>query len=253
MASQPSREPPPSRPPAVQESAPSQMREDEPGFARAIGMAGLAALFLGVAILVFNKISPRFLGPGWGGFLAGRRGGHAAVSRRRDADVTDPPTYGGGGSLADRLAAVVSLLPYQGAMGSLFLPLACPVSPRLMLLLPFGRVEDDPNWTADHTPVRSRPPGRPWRRSAWLAEASRSSPAQLRLILALLASSTCGLPSVSSARRGPRLPARPTDRPGRGGRRSGSRSAVRSSRRCSTPVRALDTRRPVTSCPAACC
>ena len=147
MASKTLPEPPASRPPAVQESAPSLMRADEPGFARGVGMAGLAALFLGVAILVFNKISPRFLGPGWGGFFTVVGVAMLLFHAARDADVQIRRTYGAVGLLLIAFAAVASLLPYQGAVGSLFLPLGLPgFALGLILLLPFSRVEDDPKW-----------------------------------------------------------------------------------------------------------
>ena len=147
MTSQTIPEPPLPRPPAVQESAPSVVREDDPGFARAVGMAGLAALFLGIAILVFNKISPRFLGPGWGGFFTVVGVAMLLFHAARDADVQIRRTYGAVGLLLIAFAAVVSLLPYQGAVGSLFLPLGLPgFALGLILLLPFGRLEDDPKW-----------------------------------------------------------------------------------------------------------
>lgn len=133
--------------PPVSESAPSPVREDEPGFARAIGMAGLATLFLGVAVVVFNKISPRFLGPGWGGFFVVVGVAMMLFHAARDADVQVRRTYGGFGLVLIALAAIVSLLPYQGTVGSLFLPWGLlGFAFGLIFLLPFGRVEDDPKW-----------------------------------------------------------------------------------------------------------
>jgi len=119
-----------------------------------------------------------------------------------------------------------------------------------MLLLPFGRVETTRTGAGSHSCDHGR--RAPWRRSAWLAEASRRVPAQLRPDLALLGLVSCGLPSVSvgtSEDRGYRL----------GQLIAWSRAVVfcRASA-CDRPaalysVRALDTRPAVTSCPAACC
>src|SRR5438445_9213122 len=112
MASQTLPEPPRPRPPAVQESAPSQMREDDLDFARAIGMAGLTTTYLGFAIVVFNQISPRFLGAAWGYFFLIVGFAMMLFHAARDGDVQIRRTYAvlcGFGIIG--LAAAVSLLP----------------------------------------------------------------------------------------------------------------------------------------------
>src|SRR5581483_2004129 len=58
--------PDPYRSPFGQELAPSAVRSDEPSGARMVGMAGLALVFVGMAVLFFNRLGPRWIGPAWG-------------------------------------------------------------------------------------------------------------------------------------------------------------------------------------------
>src|SRR5437773_750862 len=82
------------RSPFGQELAPSALRSDEPSFARMVGMTGLGLVFVGVAVLFFNRFSPRWIGPVWGqAFVILGLAGllfHAA----RDNDLQIRRTYG---------------------------------------------------------------------------------------------------------------------------------------------------------------
>jgi ABC-2 type transport system permease protein len=134
--------------PFGQELAPSAVREDEPSFARLVGMTGLGLAFVGAAVLFFNRFSPRWIGPAWGqAFLILGLAGllfHAA----RDADVQIRRTYGVlGGFFLIALGIVVSLIPSGGVVGAQFLPWgALALLIGLLFLLPFARHETDPTW-----------------------------------------------------------------------------------------------------------
>jgi ABC-type transport system involved in multi-copper enzyme maturation permease subunit len=134
--------------PFGQEVAPSALREDEPSFARLVGMTGLGLVFVGAAVMFFNRFSPRWIGPAWGqAFVILGLAGllfHAA----RDADVQIRRTYGVlGGFLLIALGVALSLVPFGGHVGAQFLPWgALALLVGLLFLLPFARHEDDPAW-----------------------------------------------------------------------------------------------------------
>src|SRR4051812_31260437 len=113
--------------PFGQEVAPSALREDEPSLARLVGIVGLFAVFGGVLVIVLNKwLGPRALpmaASTWF-FVLGVACllSHAA----RDADTQIRRTYGAVGGLLVVLAVGLSLIPYEGQVGTLFLPLAAP-------------------------------------------------------------------------------------------------------------------------------
>jgi ABC-type transport system involved in multi-copper enzyme maturation permease subunit len=134
--------------PFGQEMAPSELRADEPRLARLIGMICLGMVVVGVAVLMFNARGPRMFGPIWGYiFLPIGLAGllyHAA----RDGDLQVRRTYGMlGGFVPIAVAVAVSLLPFGGSFGALFLPVGTPtLFLGLLFLLPFARHEDDPFW-----------------------------------------------------------------------------------------------------------
>src|SRR4051794_9585030 len=109
--------------PFGQELAPSTLRAEEPGSSRLVGLAGLFAVVVGVAVVVMNwyalksSLPPRLISTPWGYvFLILGVGGllfHAA----RDPDVQIRRTYGAFGGGLVLLAVVLSLVPVDGRVG----------------------------------------------------------------------------------------------------------------------------------------
>ncbi len=136
------------RSPFGQELAPSALRADEPSFARFVGMTALGAVFVGAAVIFFNRISPRWINEFWGYVfvLLGTAG--LLFHASRDADVQVRRTYGVlGGFLPLALGVAVTLLPFGGHVGAMFLPWgALGLAVGLVFLLPFVGHEDDPAW-----------------------------------------------------------------------------------------------------------
>lgn len=139
--------------PFGQELAPSAVREDEPSVARIIGMVGLCAVVVGVAVVVMNwwaasqQKVPRLI-PEWAGYMAVIFGiGGLLFHAARDADVQIRRTYGAVGGLLALLAVGFALVPSAEHIGGWFLPVSVPAFLLgLFFLLPFARNEDDPIW-----------------------------------------------------------------------------------------------------------
>jgi ABC-type transport system involved in multi-copper enzyme maturation permease subunit len=136
------------RSPFGQELAPSELRADEPSFARFVGMISLGAVAVGTAVLMFNTRGPRLIGPIWGYFLVPFGLAGLLFHAARDADLQIRRTYGMlGGFLPIAVGIIASLVPIGGPVGRLFLPVGVPaLLLGLFFLLPFARHEDDPFW-----------------------------------------------------------------------------------------------------------
>src|SRR5205823_1641530 len=79
----------------VVETAPSEVRADEPTFARLVGALGLSAFVLGLIAIVANQYSPRWVGIS-GGYLLVAVGLAALLFHAlRDGDVEFRRAYGG--------------------------------------------------------------------------------------------------------------------------------------------------------------
>jgi hypothetical protein len=139
--------------PFGQELAPSTIRQDEPGAARLIGMVGLCAVIVGMAVVAMNwwaasqQKAPRLI-PEWVGYLAIILGVAAMLFHAaRDADVQIRRTYGAAGALLVLLAIAMAFVPYGGQAGGWFTPVSVPAFLLgLFFLLPFARNENDPAW-----------------------------------------------------------------------------------------------------------
>src|SRR5262245_11953599 len=136
------------RSPFGQEMAPSELRADEPRLARLIGMISLGMVVVGVAVLLFNARGPRLFGPLWGYLFVPLGLAGLLFHAARDSDTQIRRTYGMlGGFVPIAVALAVSLLPFGGSMGALFMPMGVPaLLLGLLFLLPFARHEDDAFW-----------------------------------------------------------------------------------------------------------
>jgi ABC-2 type transport system permease protein len=127
------------------ETAPSLMRQDEPTFARVIGMVGAALVIFGGLILLLTRSGRTMaVGPGWAMlWLALGLAGllfHAAY----DSDVQFRRLYMGFGVLALAVGCFLCVVPYPNRAGDQFpLGVLC-LSLALCFLLAFLRHEDDP-------------------------------------------------------------------------------------------------------------
>ncbi len=105
---------------APPETAPSALREDEPGFARFFGLAGAALVTFGGAALIISRFRATAVGGGWATFcltigLAGLLF-HAAFDR----DVQYRRLYTYFGLLALVIGGFLCILPYPNAAGDQF-------------------------------------------------------------------------------------------------------------------------------------
>jgi len=134
--------------PFGQEMAPSELRADEPRLARMIGMISLGMVVVGIAVLLFNARGPRLFGSIWGYIFVPVGVAGLLYHAARDGDLQVRRTYGMlGGFVPIAVALAVSLLPFGGGIGTLFLPVGAPALVLgLLFLLPFARHEDDPFW-----------------------------------------------------------------------------------------------------------
>src|SRR5947199_7080833 len=79
--------------PFGQEHAPSALRADEPGASRLIGLVGLFAVIVGVAVVVMNwyaarsQMAPRLISTPWGYIFAVLGVGGLLFHAARDRDV----------------------------------------------------------------------------------------------------------------------------------------------------------------------
>jgi len=137
--------------PAV-ELAPSVMREDEPTFARIVGLAGsVLVIFAGVALIIANyKGAPGKFGVGWMTviLLAGLLGMmyHAVF----DGDLQVRRLYWGIGIVGIIGGAIVCLIPVNQVQGALFIVGFPAMALGLIFVLAFLKHEDDPRlreWT----------------------------------------------------------------------------------------------------------
>ncbi len=127
-----------------QETAPSVLRSDDPGFARVVGMIGAASVIFGGMALILQgtgRITP--LGTGWSSFLlaAGVAGllFHAAF----DWDLQFRRLYMLFGSVVVIVGVFLAVVPYNGQMGSLFGHGFLCLLLGLLFLLAFLRNETD--------------------------------------------------------------------------------------------------------------
>jgi ABC-2 type transport system permease protein len=126
------------------EVAPSVVREDEPGFARTLGMCGAALVIFGGMALAFNAAGKAVrVSPGWATFtLAVGLVGlmlHAAFER----DLQIRRIYLGFGVLALAVGAFLCVLPYP-VKGGQFAPGAGCMTLALFFLLATHHNETDP-------------------------------------------------------------------------------------------------------------
>src|SRR5437870_905099 len=95
----------------VVETAPSEVRADEPTFARLVGALGLSAFVLGLIAIVANQYSPRWVGIS-GGYLFVAFGLAALLFHAlRDGDVEFRRAYGGLGLFLLVAALIAALAP----------------------------------------------------------------------------------------------------------------------------------------------
>jgi ABC-type transport system involved in multi-copper enzyme maturation permease subunit len=136
------------RSPFGQEVAPSELRAEEPSIARLVGMVGLGALIVGIAVLLFNTRGPRLFGPIWGYVFVPFGLAGLLFHAARDGDIQVRRAYGVFGGFLPILAGIaVSLWPIDGHVGALFLRVGAPAFFfGLLFLLPFARHEDEPFW-----------------------------------------------------------------------------------------------------------
>src|SRR5262245_18930828 len=135
------------RSPFGQETAPSEVRQDEPTVARFFGMAGLLLVFAAASIILLNTwVGPRWLTPPWGyTFLIF---GLAALlfHAARETETQLRRSYGFLGFGLVAVAVVLAIVPQQDAgMGAMFLPWGVIAGLLgLFFLLPFAHNESDP-------------------------------------------------------------------------------------------------------------
>jgi ABC-type transport system involved in multi-copper enzyme maturation permease subunit len=135
------------RSPFGQETAPSDVRQDEPTVARFFGMAGLLLVFAAASIIMLNTwVGPRWLTPPWGyTFLIF---GLAALlfHAARETETQLRRSYGFLGFGLVAVAIGLAVMPQQdAAMGVLFLPWGAIAGLLgLFFLMPFAHNETDP-------------------------------------------------------------------------------------------------------------
>jgi gliding motility-associated transport system permease protein len=135
------------RSPFGQETAPSEVRQDEPTVARFFGMAGLLLVFAAASIILLNTwVGPRWLTPPWGyTFLIF---GLAALlfHAARESETQLRRSYGFLGFGLVAVAVALAIMPQQDAgMGAMFLPWGVIAGLLgLFFLLPFAHNESDP-------------------------------------------------------------------------------------------------------------
>jgi ABC-2 type transport system permease protein len=116
--------------PGATEFSPSDVRADEPLAARVFGLAGLGATTLGVAAVIANQYSPRWIPEGWGYLLAVLGVVLLLYHAIRDGDLEIRRIYGGLGGLLMVTAIALSVVPGKAAeataavSGHYFLPWA---------------------------------------------------------------------------------------------------------------------------------
>src|SRR5207253_10506184 len=134
--------------PFGQEIAPSEMRKDEPTFARFFGMAGLMLVFAAALIILLHTwLCPRWLTPPWGYFFLILGVASLLFHAARETEIQLRRSYGIFGFGLVAIAVLLAVMPQEGAMGAMFLPWG-PVAGLvgLFFLLPFAHNEVDLFW-----------------------------------------------------------------------------------------------------------
>lgn len=103
--------------PGATEFSPSDVRADEPLGARAMGLAGLGATTLGVAAVIANQYSPRWIPEGIGYLLAVLGVVSLLYHAIRDGDIEIRRLYGALGGALILTGLVVSILPGRPGEG----------------------------------------------------------------------------------------------------------------------------------------
>jgi hypothetical protein len=140
-----------------QETAPSVMREEEPTFARYVGLVGLMLVALGGAALFARMVGMQSrIPPDWGGILLMTGLGGLLFHATRDRDLQFRRLYGGLAFVLLGAGVLLGLIPYGGHpgllpstryVGTLFLAYGAPcLLLSLFFLMPFVRNETDPRW-----------------------------------------------------------------------------------------------------------
>lgn len=93
------------------ETAPSEVRADEPTLARLLGAIGLGVTLLGVVGIIGNQYSPRIISPGWSYFAAAIGLALMLYHAIRDGDIEFRRAYGAIGLILLILAAVAAVVP----------------------------------------------------------------------------------------------------------------------------------------------
>jgi ABC-type transport system involved in multi-copper enzyme maturation permease subunit len=109
----------------MSERAPSFIREDEPIFARIVGLFGLLAVTVGGVALILNAsgMVNRLIGPGWGTFALVLGVGCLLFHAFRDTDLQFRRLYGFLGCVCFVAGVVVSVIGTRTVpMGTWFLP-----------------------------------------------------------------------------------------------------------------------------------
>jgi ABC-type transport system involved in multi-copper enzyme maturation permease subunit len=132
----------------TRERAPSVMREDQPTFARWVGLFGLMSLTLGTATVVAGAsgLGTR-INPIVGSFMSIVGVACLLFHAARDTDTQVRRVYGVLGYLWLIAGILVSVLPIKGSAGAQFLPYGylC-LTLGLLFLLPFARNEENATW-----------------------------------------------------------------------------------------------------------
>jgi hypothetical protein len=140
----PDQEPEPGDWLGVSERAPSTLREDEPRFARRLGLCGLTLLILG-GLTVFFHLSgrgTRLIGPGLGSVFAVFGLGLMLFHAARDTDLQVRRLYGLFGALWLGVGLSSLFWSTETQIGVYFLPYGIPcLAMALLFLLPFARNE----------------------------------------------------------------------------------------------------------------
>jgi ABC-type transport system involved in multi-copper enzyme maturation permease subunit len=129
---------------ATPETAPSILREDEPAFARFLGLAGAALVTFGGAALIISRFRPTAVGAGWATFALTLGIAAMLFHAAFDKEVQYRRLYLYFGLLALAVGAFLCVLPYPNAAGDQFgLGFLC-LSMALLFELAILRNETEP-------------------------------------------------------------------------------------------------------------